>query len=226
MIGDTVLPGDIVEELSKAKGLIMLGPGLRKHTEGEKILVTRPGVLNHKNPNFYWVEGHQKRYTPKKGDLVVGLVTVKRGDILRVDIGSSEMASLSTFAFEGATKKQKPDVGIGDVVYARLLSANREMEPELVCVDSYFKAGKLGLLSNDGYLFNVNTEFAYSLLNYDNPLLRTLGKKTPFEICIGMNGKVWINSKSAKDTFTILTALLAAEKKNVSDIVSLCRKSS
>lgn len=225
MIGDIVLPGDRLEDLSKISGVLMLGPGLRKDTEDEKIVATRPGIINHKPPNVYWIEGHQKRYTPKKGDLVVGIVQVKRGDILKIDIGSSETASLSMFAFEGATKKQKPDVQVGDVVYARLLNANREMEPELVCVDSYFKAGKLGLLSNNGYVFNVSTEFAYSLLNYDNPLLRTLGKKTPFEICVGLNGKVWVNGKTTKDVFTILTALLAAEKKNVNDVINLCRKS-
>lgn len=42
-------------------------------------------------------------------------------------------------AFEGATKRQKPDLQAGDAVYARLLSAHREMEPELVCVDSFYK---------------------------------------------------------------------------------------
>lgn len=56
-----------------------------------------------------------------------------------MDIGSSELASLSMMAFEGATKKQKPDLQVGDAVYARLLSAHREMEPELVCVDSFYK---------------------------------------------------------------------------------------
>lgn len=56
-----------------------------------------------------------------------------------VDIGCSELASLSMMAFEGATKKQKPDLQVGDAVYARLLSAHREMEPELVCVDSFYK---------------------------------------------------------------------------------------
>lgn len=227
MNGKIVLPGDIMEPIEKnlkKPDILMLGPGLRKDTEDEKIIVTRPGTLSYRSPNVYWIEGHQKRYIPKKGDLVVGIVQVKRGDILKIDIGSSETASLSMFAFEGATKKQKPDVQVGDVVYAKLLSASREMEPELVCVDSYFKAGKLGLLSNHGYVFNINIEFVYSLLNYDNPLLKTLGKKTPYEICIGMNGKVWINAKTTKDVFTILIALLAAEKKNVTDVINLCRR--
>lgn len=65
-----------------------------------------------------------------------------------MDIGGSEWASLPLMAFEGATKKQKPDLQVGDAVYARLLSAHREMEPELVCVDSLFKVKIYFLLSN------------------------------------------------------------------------------
>lgn len=63
-----------------------------------------------------------------------------------MDIGSSELASLSMMAFEGATKKQKPDLDTGDAVYARLLSAHKEMEPELICVDSFYKVIALNKL--------------------------------------------------------------------------------
>ncbi|CAH1987190.1 unnamed protein product [Acanthoscelides obtectus] len=80
-------------------------------------------------------------------------------------------------AFEGATKKQKPDVQVGDCVYARLLNAHREMEPELVCIDSYFKAGKLGILPNEGFLLNISLPLTQSLLDIENPLLRSIGKK-------------------------------------------------
>ena len=37
----------------------------------------------------------------------------------RVDIGTSEAASLSYLAFEAATKKNRPNVNIGDVVYSK-----------------------------------------------------------------------------------------------------------
>ena len=63
---------------------------------------------------------------------MIGVVTAKAGDIFRVDIGSSEQATLSFMAFEGATKKNRPNINVGDVVYAKLLVASRDMEPELV----------------------------------------------------------------------------------------------
>nr|CAD7604827.1 unnamed protein product [Timema genevievae] len=84
-----------------------------------------------KNANVYWVDSHQKRYIPSRGETVVGVVTNKSGEVFRVDIGSSDQASLSYLAFEGATKKLRPDVNVGDIVFARLITASRDMEPEL-----------------------------------------------------------------------------------------------
>lgn len=52
------------------------------------------------------------QYVPVKGDSVVGVVTAKAGDMFRVDIGSSELATLSYLSFEGATKRNRPDVKV------------------------------------------------------------------------------------------------------------------
>ena len=49
----------------------------------------------------------------------------------QVDIGTSEPASLSYLAFEGATKKNKPNIVNGDVVYAKVITASKDMESEL-----------------------------------------------------------------------------------------------
>lgn len=220
----TVYPGEFLSNLDSIKGLTILGPGLkRSDADPNSVLITRAGVLCFKAPNTYWVEHTQRRYIPKTGDLVVGVVTKKSGDSLRVDIGASEQASLSMLSFEGATKKQKPDVQVGDVVYGKLLSAHKEMEPELVCVDSYFKAGKLGLLSNGGFVWGCSMGLVTRLLNPENPLLATLGKKVTYEIAIGMNGKVWIHAKTTKDILKVVRCLEAATLQNDSTITELCR---
>ncbi|RZC40751.1 hypothetical protein BDFB_006213, partial [Asbolus verrucosus] len=220
-----VYPGDVIKEIKSVKGVTILGPGLKRNeAEPNTLRITRAGKLRFKPPNTYWVDHAQKRYIPKRGDLVVGIVTKKSGDTLKIDIGGSEAASLSMLAFEGATKKQKPDVQVGDVVYGKLLNAHREMEPELVCVDSYFKAGKLGPLSNDGFLVSVSMGLVSRLLDPDNPLLTTLGKKFPYEIALGMNGKVWINGRATKDILTIIRCLEAAELQDDRVIAELCRQ--
>jgi len=48
---------------------------------------------------------------------VIGVVVNKAGDIFRVDIGSSELASLSYIAFEGSTKKNRPNVKVVIMFY-------------------------------------------------------------------------------------------------------------
>jgi len=106
-------------------------------------VASRAGVLRRKKTGgggnseqlmtMLWVDGHARRYVPCKGENVLGVVVARAGDFFRVDIGGSEFASLSYLAFEGATKKNRPNVSTGDIVYAKLLAAGREAgEPELV----------------------------------------------------------------------------------------------
>lgn len=52
------------------------------------------------------------QYVPAKGESVIGVVTAKSGDIFKVDFGGSEQASLSYLAFEGATKRNRPNVQV------------------------------------------------------------------------------------------------------------------
>ncbi|KAG5888571.1 hypothetical protein JTB14_029868 [Gonioctena quinquepunctata] len=223
-IGEFALPGELVRDLKSNKGVTVLGPGLRQNEENPNTLyVTQAGKLCFKEPNTYWIEGKRNRYIPKKGDLVLGIVTKKAGDSLKIDIGSAEFASLSMLAFEGATKKQKPDVQVGDLVYAKMLNAHREMEPELVCIDSFYKAGKLGVLSNDGFLINISLRLTQTLLDIENPLLRIMAKKFPYEVVIGVNGKVWINCKQSKDIITLIKTFEVADMQD-KNIIDICKQ--
>ncbi|XP_072815870.1 exosome complex component RRP40 isoform X2 [Vicugna pacos] len=100
---------------ARSRVRVVCGPGLRRC--GDRLLVTKCGRLRHKEPGgggggggVYWVDSQQKRYVPVKGDHVIGIVTAKSGDIFKVDVGGSEPASLSYLAFEGATKRNRPNV--------------------------------------------------------------------------------------------------------------------
>ena len=59
--GDLVFPGDILSNLNQSEksGKTVIGPGIA--TESGEIIVTKPGILRHKEPNFYWIDCHQKR---------------------------------------------------------------------------------------------------------------------------------------------------------------------
>lgn len=223
--GQQVFPGDVLTGLKSNKLVSILGPGLQRNDEvPNSVIVTKVGILGFKSPNIYWVESNEKRYCPRRGDLVVGIVMKRSGDTLKVDIGASEFATLSMLSFEGATKKQKVDVNVGDAVYARVYSALKIMEPEITCVDAFFKAGKLGLLSNEGYVFSTSCRMAQNLLDIEYPLLWTLGKKYPYEIAVGMNGKIWLKTSRTSDTLKIQQAIEIAEKQSKKCIVEACRK--
>lgn len=89
--------------------------------ENESVLISKNGILLKRKPNIFYVDSYQKRYIPAKGDSVVGIVQSKTLDYFWVDINASETAALSYMAFEGATKKNRPEVSVGDTVYCKLL---------------------------------------------------------------------------------------------------------
>ncbi|EZA51495.1 exosome complex component RRP40 [Ooceraea biroi] len=225
-VGDVVMPGDSIRNIKKEgkeeKETIILGPGLRR--EDDVVYICKAGVLRKREPVVYYVDGYQKRYIPSRGENVIGIVTQKSGDIYKVDIGASEQATLSYLAFEGATKKNRPDLQVGDVVYAKLLVASRDMEPELVCVDSQGKENELGQLSSDGMMFTCSLSLVRKLLNPDCPLFRMLGRSQAYEIAAGMNGRIWIKARTVQETIAVANAILAAEYTLPSEMQKLCSK--
>ena len=73
-----------------------------------------------------------------------------------------------------------------------IFASSKDMEPELVCVDGYGKKAGMGVLEDGGYVFNVSLNTVRKLLSKECVLLHTLGKNIPFEIAVGMNGRIWI----------------------------------
>ncbi|XP_034241418.1 exosome complex component RRP40-like [Thrips palmi] len=219
--GDTVLPGDDVTSALRTNDAlkVVLGPGLRR--EGGQVVASRSGVLRMPKNNVFVVEAYQKRYIPVKDEHVVGVVTNAGSDIFRVDIGASVSASLSYLDFEHATKKNRPNIQVGDVVYAKLSTAGRDMEPELVCVDAHGKANKLGKLE-DGFLITCSLNLIRKLLSVSCPLLKALGQKWPYECAFGMNGKVWIKARSTKETIAIANAIYESEHMDNDQIKQMC----
>ena len=246
-VDDVVMPGDRIRDidLANAKQKIILGPGLR--TDGETVYACKSGILK-KRSIVYYVDSYQKRYflkrsskklkllicdikfliflnryVPSQGENVVGVVVQKAGDVFKVDIGGSTPASLSYLAFEGASKRNRPDVQVGDIVYAKLLVASKDMEPELVCVDSFGKKGKLGVLSTNGMLFTCSLNLVRKILKPEFPLLSLLSEELKYEIAVGMNGKIWVKSKSnVEDTIALANNILAAEFVPESELPVLC----
>lgn len=50
---------------------------------------------------------------PAPKDLVLGTIIARHAEGYRVDVGSAQMATLDALAFEGATKRSKPNLKVG-----------------------------------------------------------------------------------------------------------------
>jgi exosome complex component RRP40 len=68
-----------------------------------------------------------KRYTPSPPEPVLGIITARHAEGYRVDIGSSQSASLDGLAFEGASKRNKPNLKVKTTTHfpLSLLSLSR-----------------------------------------------------------------------------------------------------
>jgi len=196
-----------------------IGPGLK--TVDNKIITCNGGVLRCKNDKFFWVEYHKKKYIPAKDDVVVGVVAAKTSEMYKVDIGATELAMLPYLAFTNATKKNRPDVKVGNVLAAKVKMATPYMESEITCVE-YANSVLLGQLEN-GFLLTVNLNYALKLRKSNSKLLYYLGQYIPYEIVVGANGKVWINSASIHTTIALGNAILKAENVKEEDIPELVK---
>lgn len=221
-VGDVVMPGDTVKDVAtiNKKETIILGPGLRR--EADTVYAFKAGILKKGESTIYYVDNYQKRYVPNRGENVIGLVIQKGGDIYKVDIGASKQASLSYLAFEGATKNNRPDIQVGDIIFAKLLVASKDMEPELVCLDSQGKEKKLGVLGPDGMLFTCSLSLVRKILDRKSPLFKTLAQNQAFEVAVGMNGKIWVKARNIQETIAVANAILAAEYTAQNEIENIC----
>lgn len=98
--------------------------------------------------------------------------------------------------------------------------ANPDLEPELVCVDSTGKKGKLGQLT-EGLMFPCSINLVRKILNEKCQLLNLLSKESPYELAAGINGRIWIRSKSLRTTILLRDAILKAEHTPYDEMKSL-----
>ncbi|XP_050530057.1 exosome complex component RRP40 [Daktulosphaira vitifoliae] len=220
-----VLPGNDLSKIilkgdtSCKKSEKIIGPGLNYCDNN--IFVNNSGILKNKQGKFYWVEHQKRKYTPSKDDIVVGVVVAKTSEMYKVDIGSTESATLPYLAFTNATKKNRPDIKIGNVLAARIKVTTPYMEPEISCVE-YANSVILGQLEN-GFLIKVSINYALKLKMSDNTLLYQLGKYVPYEIVIGINGRIWIKTATVQTTIAIVNTIINAEHTIDEDIPNLIK---
>jgi len=223
-----LLPGDdvLLDLRSTTSTPLKVGTGLRLLHESATstppsytVTATHAGLLStdNKRNTISVLSFANHRYIATINDLVIAQIHHSSLDYLHCIVTPhTPYALLGQLAFEGATKKTRPVLKPGDLVYARVLSVGvgAGTEVELVCVNpatGKAEPGGLGPLAG-GMVFDVSVGFAARLMrassasapgDTDVVILDELGKKLEhkggFEIAVGRNGKVWIDCSSNKD---------------------------
>jgi exosome complex component RRP40 len=128
-------------------------------------------------------------------------------------------ATLPHLAFEGATKKTRPQLPPNSLVYCRVVSAGKDLPAELTCVDpSTGKGDGLGLLKG-GMVFKVSLGMARRMLAAKGgiTLLETMGAKVGFEVTVGRNGLVHVDGGNVKATLAIGQAIQEVDSAALGD---------
>jgi exosome complex component RRP40 len=161
---------------------------------------------------------------PAVGDLVVCTVQRSGPDYYHVSITDyTSNAILPQLAFEMASKKNRPQLSHGSLVYARVCLANRHMDPELECVSpTTGKAEGLGPLVG-GMVYDISLGMARRLLlrkaieEGKVVVLEELGSAgVAFETAVGRNGKLWVSSESVKAVLIVGRAVKETDENKLS----------
>nr|CAH8870180.1 unnamed protein product [Trichobilharzia regenti] len=161
----------------------------------------------------------------QKEDKVIGIVIRRAGGNFVIDIGCATPATIKYQSFEGSSKKNRPDIHAGDVIFAMIKRADRDLEVELSCVDEAGKACGMGILGRyePGTVGNAGGRPGGVLLHCTQDLIRRLGdqkvfpllqllsKVFPFEVFIGVNGRIWLTANSPRETMILANAIAIAE---------------
>lgn len=252
-----VLPGDhISPDLipSHPKKPLRLGPGLR-HVPPNDVVPTLAGQFVTDRPkNTIRVENshgrvlfHRPRnlaprapadirvqYVPRVGELVIGTIQKSAADVYYVHLSDyTAPVLLPQLSFESATKKTRPILAPGALVYARVTLANKHMDAELECVSSSTgKSDGLGPLAG-GMLFDVSLGMARRLMMPKSAQegkivvleeLAALGLQ--FDTATGRNGRFWVDSENTKTVLAVGRAVQETDEKRlgVDDQKKLVRK--
>jgi len=138
-------------------------------------------------------------YSPKEGDIIIGIISQKSYETYRVNILSSREANLNSIDFQGATRKSKPNLNAGDVIYAKVEKVNKYTNATLTCKGSNnskdWASGEstYGPLK-EGKVYEFNRYLCLKLLENNEFVKRLKECVQGLNLKIGFNGRIWIKT--------------------------------
>lgn len=130
-----VLPNDnVTSNINNFTNSIKIGKGLQYNKSNNQVIANNIGILKYQNPNYYWIETDKKYYLPRINDSIVGVIIDKSNEYYHINMFCGINCILHRLAFEGATKRNKPELNKGDIIYARVTNNLYYSDIELSCV--------------------------------------------------------------------------------------------
>ena len=151
-------------------------------------------------------------YSAKEGDIVIGIISQKTYDMYRVNIMANKEASLNSIDFEGATRKTKPNLNVGDAVFALVEKENKYSNATLTCKSSTNSKGwssgesTYGELKG-GKIYDYNRYLCLKLLDNKEFIYRLKECVKGLKIKIGYNGRIWIKTEIITDIPKVFQAI-------------------
>jgi exosome complex component RRP4 len=208
---EIVAPGEILSEdldtYSPGRGTIL-------NKKRDKIISVLVGLKQIKNQyiNVIPLNGF---YTAHPGDKVIAIVLDKNPVKYRCDINAKYQGILkpkNTIKYNKKRRRgkyqEKPDTEkyeIGDVLVAKVISADRLNSPELTTVGKYL--GK----KNDGIIIQIDPPKVPRVIGRSGSMIKMLKKATNCNIFVTQNGRIWIKGQDIESERLAIEAIYKIE---------------
>ena len=193
--------------LSSMKSVILF-PNRTKKINKQNKEKTEQSEINQIIPSMYY----GNYYSPKENDIVIGIISQKSYEIYRVNILASKEASLNSIDFQGATRKSKPNLNVGDAVFAKVEKENKFSNATLTCKNNTnYKCCSLGEMTygelNGWKLYKYNRYLCLKLLDNKDFIYRLKECVKKLQLKIGYNGRIWIKTELIEDNPKVFQAI-------------------
>lgn len=151
-----------------------------------------------------------------------------------------QLAVLDVLAFDGASKRNRPQLQPGALIYARVSLAAPFTDIEITCQAPGSSESKkdwmsgqsmYGELPSGGFCDRLSIPMCKSLLRFASTsqlpptaakssdpedFLHRFGAKIPFEFAIGANGSIWLKCEQSHQTVHLANALKSIDRNSLS----------
>jgi exosome complex component RRP4 len=180
-----VTPGEVIgTSLDKRAGIGVL-------SQGEGMIATRLGWVRENNDTIS-IDPINSRYTPRSGDLVIGIIEAVRNNLWFADVlgpfnGLLPM-SLAPWKVEFGAARQFMDVG--DVILARVQEVDESHSVVLTMKGVGLRKLKEGVMSS------VPMNLVSKIKGENDENLRALSAASDCRVIVGENGRIWADGNS------------------------------